>query len=183
MEWFLEHLLPARTREEVVGDLREEYIEAMLPRRGRLRANLWYAGHALSLVPGALSESRKMGKLLIFTSGFTMIWLLWLARMELSLRHGGYQTRMALDICFAISCLGAGYLRILARPRTRSETALRANGLLMAVFGALTFLQNAHATHFEGYLFVISLSLMAEGILMLLVLGRSRENRPGHPAR
>jgi hypothetical protein len=34
----------------IVGDLVEEYREVILPRRGRVRASLWFAGQLASLV-------------------------------------------------------------------------------------------------------------------------------------
>ena len=41
-EAVLRALLPPRNRETVSGDLLEEYVEAILPSRGVLRAKLWY---------------------------------------------------------------------------------------------------------------------------------------------
>ena len=92
IERLLEWLLPAHAREEVVGDLREEYIEAIGPLYGRLRANAWYTRHVLSFIPAALRESRILGKVLIFFSGFIMVCMFWLASMEVTLRHPGYGT-------------------------------------------------------------------------------------------
>lgn len=178
MESLLERMLPAQTREEIVGDLREEYIESVLPRRGRFRANVWYARHVLSFAPKALRESKAMGRVLIFVSGYTMVCMLWLASMEAALRHSGYGTRMALDLCFALLCLATGYLRMLSSPRIRSEMCLRGGGLLMILFGANAFFGNARAAHFEGFVFLISLLLMVQGVLMQLALGRSGENHP-----
>ncbi|HTW62934.1 MAG TPA: permease prefix domain 2-containing transporter [Terracidiphilus sp.] len=183
MESLLERLLPAHTGEQIVGDLREEYIESMLPRRGRLRANLWYARHALSFLPCAFRQSRAMGMLLICTSIFTMICMGWLAFMEVVLRHPGYESRMALELAFAVSCLAAMLARRLTPPRIVSGKYLRAGGLLMILFGALAFLENVRAVHFEGYIFVISLSLMAQGILTLLTLGGSGESASGQSAK
>lgn len=128
-------------------------------------------------------ESRIMGKLLIFVSGFTMICMFWLASMEMELRHPGYGTRMAIDMCFALSCLTAAIFRMLPSPRTRSELCLRGAGLLMILFGALTFHENAHAAHFEGFVFVISIVLVVQGLLMLMTLGRRGSEGEMHSAR
>jgi hypothetical protein len=38
--------------------------------------------------------------------------------------------------------------------------------------GVYSFLRNAHATHFEGFVFIISIVLVVQGGLMLLTLGR-----------
>jgi hypothetical protein len=51
-EALLRLCLPPRDRDTVTGDLLEEYRESVLPMRGRLRAQLWYLRHAISLVPG-----------------------------------------------------------------------------------------------------------------------------------
>jgi hypothetical protein len=53
-ETLLRILLPSRDRDSVTGDLLEEYREVVLPARGRLRAQLWYLRHALSLIDGAV---------------------------------------------------------------------------------------------------------------------------------
>ena len=183
MEGLLERLLPAHAREEVVGDLREEYIEAIAPRHGRLRANAWYTRHVLSFIPAALRESKMLGKVLIFFSGFTAVCMFWLALMEMTLRRPGYATRTALEVSFALSCLVAAYLRMLTLPRTRSEACLRGAGLLTILFGAHAFFDNARRAHFEGFVFVISLLLIAEGALMVLTLGRRGENNSRVPAK
>lgn len=182
VESLLELWLPTRARDEVVGDLREEYVESILPRHGRLRADLWYARHVLSFLPSALRESRILGKVLIFVSGFTMICMLWLALMEITLRHPGYGTRTALDISFAMSCLATAVLRMLPSPRTMSERCLQGGGFIMILFGAQTFVANARKDHFEGFVFVISLLLMVQGLLMAITLGRRGTNNSGQPA-
>jgi hypothetical protein len=51
-EWLLRAMLEPRDRDTISGDLLEEYREVIVPRRGRLRANLWYVRQALSLVNG-----------------------------------------------------------------------------------------------------------------------------------
>lgn len=139
-EWLLEHLLPEDAREGIVGDLREEYVESLLPCYGRVVAALWYLRHVLSFVPSALRESRTMGKVLIFISGFTMTCMFWLASMEMALRHPGYGTRWhwtfvslsrALRLLFCAcslrhepgvkyACVGRGYSRFFSE-RTRSS--------------------------------------------------------------
>lgn len=43
-------MLKRRDRDTVTGDLLEEYREAVLPAKGRFRAQLWYLRQALSLV-------------------------------------------------------------------------------------------------------------------------------------
>jgi len=179
MESLLERMLAAQKREEIVGDFREEYIESILPQRGQLRADLWYARHALSFLPRAMRDSRTMGKLLIFISGFTMICMFWLAAMEMKLRHPGFGSRMALDICIALLCLVTAVSRILPSPQNPKETWVRGMWFLVMLFGAMTFYNNARAPHFEGFVFVISLLLIAQGMLTVLTLdGRKSLGQP-----
>jgi hypothetical protein len=40
-------------------------------------------------------------------------------------------------------------------------------------FGGSSFLRNAHSAHFEGFVFVISLVLVLQGLLMLVTMGRT----------
>lgn len=183
-ESFLERLLPAHVREEIVGDLREEYVESKLPRCGRLRANLWYVRHVLSFLSGALRGSETMGMSLIGSSVLTAIFMLWLARMELVLRHSLYANRIVLDFTYALICLSTVVVQ--SWPRTFAffkEIFLRGVGSLLILNGAVIFLRNARAAHFEGFVFLISLLLVAQGGLMLLTLGRSGENKPPQPAK
>ena len=95
-EVLLERLLCGDARDTVVGDLHEEYVEAMAPQRGRLRANLWYIRQVMSFVPWFLKELKPMGKILVGSSLFTMACAFWLAFMEMVLRHAGYGTRIGL---------------------------------------------------------------------------------------
>jgi hypothetical protein len=48
---------------------------------------------------------------------------------------------------------------------------LWAGAAVLIGFGGEAFLHNARAAHFEGFVFVISLTLMLQGVLMLLTLG------------
>lgn len=45
-------VLPTRDHESVAGDLLEEYREEVLPKQGRVRAQLWYLRQVLLLVDG-----------------------------------------------------------------------------------------------------------------------------------
>src|SRR5687768_15686462 len=49
-EQFLRLLLKHRDRETIIGDLREEYHEAVVPTRGRFGARLWYVRQVMSFV-------------------------------------------------------------------------------------------------------------------------------------
>ncbi len=179
-ENLLEHLLPAHAREDIVGDLREEYVEAMLPRYGHFGADLRYVRHVLSFLPAAVRDSRAMGVILIGASIITTICMVWLAAIEIALRHPLYAHRAALDVVLALVCLATICIRLLHPPRTLGERSLQGIGFLLILFGALAFFQNASSAHFEGFVFVISLLLVLQGGLMLLGLGRgARQNRSG----
>ena len=53
--------LPAELAEAVTGDLEEEYRGRVLPRRGRVRADLWFWGQVVRLRAGALRRvSRRL---------------------------------------------------------------------------------------------------------------------------
>jgi hypothetical protein len=45
-QWVLSAVLPAGTRDSVLGDLLEEYRESQLPSRGSLRSDWWYVRQA-----------------------------------------------------------------------------------------------------------------------------------------
>ena len=51
-------LLPQPHREFVSGDLEEEYLDAVLPERGRLRADLWFVGQAVRSVASFAHRGR-----------------------------------------------------------------------------------------------------------------------------
>ncbi len=51
-EALLRRQLAPRDRDTIAGDLLEHYREVILPRRGRVRARLWYVRQVLSLVNG-----------------------------------------------------------------------------------------------------------------------------------
>ena len=66
-----------------------EYAESMLPRLGRLQADIWYLRQTLSFLPRHTARGRIMGRILLFVSLFTLIRGCWLAVMEMVLRHPG----------------------------------------------------------------------------------------------
>jgi hypothetical protein len=55
----------------------------------------------------------------------------------------------------------------------RGERWLWAGAAVLIVYGAQAFFRNARAMHFEGFVFIISLLLMLQGVLMLTTLGRA----------
>ena len=170
-ERFLERLLPARARQVVVGDLREEYLESMLPRRGRLRADLWFIRQVASFVPQFSREVSPMGKILLWFSWFTLVCTCWLALMEMLLRHPGFELRALLAIGIAAICMATIVVRML-HMGMRTERWLWLGAALLIGVGGEAFLHNATADHFEGFAVVISVVLLLQGTLMLITLCR-----------
>jgi hypothetical protein len=186
-EVLLERLLPDHARETVVGDLREEFIESTSPQRGRLRANLWYLRHVASFVPWFAREGSSMEKLLLIVSTCALVCGGWLAVMETLLKHPGYLARIATALAIVFICAATIMVRML-HAGLHSERWLWLGAAALIWIGGFAFLRNAHSAHFEGFVFVISLILVLQGILMLATLGRGHSSRgrpldPMAPAR
>jgi len=175
-EYLLERMLPARDHETVTGDLHEEYAEFLVPHRGRLRANFWYMRQVSSIAVRCIQEGGAMTKLLSLTSVITLLCGCWLALMECLLRHPGFVSRAAVALLIAAAGLATLLVRLL-HAGIRSERRLWAAAAALIALGAYSFLRNAHAAHFEGFVFIISIVLVVQGVLMLATLGRN--NDPG----
>lgn len=113
-----------------------------------------------------------MGKLLIFNSLVTLICGCWLALMEILLRHTGFASRAAIALLIAATCVAALLARMLHLD-VRHERWFWPAALALIWFGGSSFLRNARAAHFEGFVFVISLILVLQGSLMLATMGRT----------
>jgi hypothetical protein len=176
-ELLLERVLPARDREAVTGDLREEYAEFVRPQLGRLRAGLWYFRQMSSFATRSFGEGGTMGKALLFSSVLTASCGCWLALMEVLLRHPGFVSRAAVASVIAAAGLATLLVRVL-HLGVRIERWLWAAAAALIGLGVVSFLRNARATHFEGFVFIISIILVLQGLLMLGTLGRSGDR--GH---
>jgi hypothetical protein len=182
-EGILERVLRERDRETVVGDLREEYAEAVLPKRGRVGANLWYLRQVLSLLPRSLGEGDPVRKMLLPLSMFTFACACWLGAMEMTLRHPGYGMRVGVAALIALISIATVVVRMAdigmgvgAGAGFRGERWLRAGAVVLIGIGGQAFLRNARAAHFEGFVLVISVALTMQGLLML-VSGIGRKQR------
>jgi hypothetical protein len=173
MEFLLKRLLPARDRETVTGDLHEDYAEFAVPQLGRLRANLWYLRQVFSIARRRIGEGGTMSKLLSLTSAVTLLCGCWLALMECLLRHPGFAARAAVALLIAAAGLATLLVRLL-HLGVRSERWLWAAAAALIGLGVFSFLRNARAVHFEGFVFVIAIVLVLQGLLMLATLGRQR---------
>jgi hypothetical protein len=174
MEFLLKRLLPARDRETVTGDLHEDYAEFAVPQFGRLRANLWYLRQVFSIARRCIGEGGTMTKLLSLTSAITLLCGCWLALMECLLRHPGFAARTAVALLIAAAGLATLLVRLL-HLGVRSERWLWAAAAALIGLGVFSFLRNERAVHFEGFVFVISIVLVLQGLLMLVTLGRQRQ--------
>jgi hypothetical protein len=172
----LERLLAARDRETIVGDLREEYAESILPNHGRLRADLWYLRQVLSFLPRFISERGRTGEILLCVSIVTLACACWLAAMEILLRHPGYVMRAGVAIGIALISLAVIVVRML-HLGVRGERWLWAGAVALVGIGGQAFVRNARAEHFEGFVLLVSLILVLQGTLMLIFLGRSTDRR------
>ena len=170
-EALLERLLPEGTRETIVGDLREEFVEGIEPRRGRLRAQWWYVRQVAGFIPWFAREGGGMGKVLMALSAVVLACACWLAVMETILRHEGYAGRIAEALGIA-AISAATILAKMLHAGLVVERWLWLGAGTLIVLGATAFLHNERAAHFEGFVMVISLLLLTQGELMLATMGR-----------
>jgi hypothetical protein len=112
-----------------------------------------------------------MGKLLILVSLFTIACAAWLVLMEEILRHPGYAGRVAVALAIGAICVATVAARLL-HASFRSERWLWAGAAALIGFGAQAFWRITYAAHFEGFVFIISLLLLLQGVLMFSELGR-----------
>jgi hypothetical protein len=168
----LERILTDADGQAVTGDLREEYTEAILPRMGRLRADLWYLRQLLSLAPRGVSQQSGIRGGLFLASVLTFGCGCWLAVMEWLLRHPGYLLRSAADTSIALVPL-ATILVLFLNLGIRAERWLWAGALALSAVAARGLVHDMRSTHFEGFVLVISLALALQSVLMLLSLGRA----------
>jgi hypothetical protein len=171
-ESLLERLIHIRERDSIVGDLREEFIESVLPSRGPIRARIWYVRQLVSFAPWFIEEGLPMRKVLLLVSMSTLACGCWLAFMEMLLRHPGSAERIGVALTIALICAATILVRML-HVGFRGERWLWAGAAALIVYGAQAFFRNAQSMHFEGFVFIISLLLVLQGVLMLTTLGRA----------
>ena len=175
LERILVHLLPARDRETISGDLLEEYREHQ-SRSGVLRTNLWYLRQVLSLMPFWDLVGPSLSRLLMGTTVFVVVAGVWLGVMENILKHAGYpqRTLLAATIVFqGVATLLRPWLGRLLMFRVLLVTGATA----LAIFGAAAIRRILAAPHFEGFVLLIGFALAVQGLLTLAVVFRPR--RPG----
>jgi hypothetical protein len=175
-EALLERLLPESARETIAGDLREEFVEGIEPRLGRLRAQWWYVRQVAGFIPWFAREGGSMGKVLVTLSAVVLACACWLAVMETILRHEGYAGRIVEALGIAAICAATILVKML-HAGVIVERWLWVGAATLIALGAQAFISNEQSAHFEGFVMVISLLLVAQGVLMLATMGRRKHGQ------
>jgi len=130
----LVHVLNARDREAISGDLLEEFREARLPRLGVLRADIWYLRQLISLASIQLVGAQPVQRVLVLTCLFAVAAGIWLGTMEHILKHDGYFGRSIIAVCIAIQGL-ATLLYLLVHGRSMFRGLVITGALAIILLG------------------------------------------------
>jgi len=112
-----------------------------------------------------------MAKFLLFNSTLSLLCGCWLAFMELFLRHPGYWARFSVAISISVIALST-ILVLTLRLGIGVERWLLIGAIVLISIGGYSFLHNLSAAHFEGFVLLISLVLVIQGLMMLTLMGR-----------
>ncbi len=128
-----------------------------------------------------------MEKILLPFSVLSLACACWLAVMETLLKHPGYMARIVTALAIFFICAATILARML-HAGLRCERWLWLGAAALIWIGGYAFFRNAQSAHFEGFVFVISLILLLQGLMMLATLGWTRGSRarpldPMTPAR
>jgi hypothetical protein len=107
-----------------------------------------------------------MKKTLLPLSMFTFACACWLGVMEMTLRHPGYGARVGVAALIALIGMATILVRM-ADLGARGERWLWVGAVVLIGIGGQAFVRNARAAHFEGFVLVISVALVTQGLLML----------------
>ncbi len=118
-----------------------------------------------------------MKSALLAVSFFTSASACWLGMMEMVLRHPGYGMRIGVAALIALISM-ATVLVQMANLGVWGARWLWVGAVVLIGIGGQAFLRNARAAHFEGFVLVISVALVMQGLLMLASgMGRSARAR------
>jgi hypothetical protein len=173
--WLLERMLicflPVRDRETISGDLFEEYWQDQVPRVGSLRANIWYARQVISFLSirsfGGLPEKAGLTCTSLLTAGIGC----WLMAMEQVLRHSGYAERTAIATCIMLQGIST-LLVLMFGVGSICRAVVLLSAVSLALFGAFSIERILQSEHFEGFVLIIGVVLIAQGLMTLVVVPR-----------
>ncbi len=115
-------------------------------------------------------------KALISVSVFTGLATLWLAAMELSMKHSGYVERVWMAAFFTSQSIAT--VIAFATPLSRRLRSLTIPGsAVIAYMGLRVLLSTRHNRDIEGYVLIIGLALLLQALLTVaaLILSETRE--------
>jgi hypothetical protein len=175
MQSLLTHILKARDRESIPGDLLEEYQEERLPRLGRARADLWYIRQILSLAFFQAFKGGPMKRSLICLCFLTLAASVCFGVMEIFLRQKTvlYHPGSDVRIIWAIMLATASIITILylVLPGYRLLRILLSLGAVaMLSFGISAILVVIRSIHFEVYFLLYGVALILQLTLAILAL-------------
>lgn len=160
MEGLLQILVPARDRETVVGDLREEFNQ-----RAGSQPKLWYMRQVVSFVPRRVRMMLVRPSALSLICAFTGLCACWLGAMNIRFGHPVSQLLIACLI-LAQSLLTLGALQFRQSAVLRYVAMLGCVPLLWLASRALEgIFTGAH--NMEGYILLIALALVVQAVLTL----------------
>ena len=166
--------LPPSRREDIPGDLREEFHARSLQ---GVSANFWYIRQVAGLLGRQFYSGGKMRTLLLTVCAFTLLACCWLTAMENILRHPGYASRMMMDGLLGAASLVVGLIVLLLADTGWRWLALAA-ALGAGTVGVSAIVRNARAAHFEGFVLIIGSALFLQAALAIGVLAfRPRSER------
>jgi predicted DNA repair protein MutK len=170
---WLEHtlllFLNVRNRETISGDLLEEYREEQLPRLGSIRANFWYLRQVISIGSIQILGGPLLKQVLILMSLFVLAAGAWLGVMENILKHDGYEGRSIIAVCIAMQGL-ATLLCVLLNGGAAVRKLVMTGAAAILLLGGSAIVKILRAQHFEGFVLVIGLALILQGVLTLATL-------------
>ncbi len=168
--------LNPRDHETIFGDLLEEYREEQLPHMGSIRANYWYLRQTMSFASIRILGGPLLKPILILMCLFAVAAGIWLGAMENILKHDGYAGRSVIDACIAIQGV-ATLLFILLNGRPLFRAIVMAGAVAIVFLGGFAILRILRAQHFEGYILLIGLALILQGVLTLATLLWTRHSQ------
>jgi predicted DNA repair protein MutK len=164
--------LNARDRETISGDLSEEYREEQLPRLGSIRANYWYLRQIINIASIQILGGPLLKQVLILLSLFVLAAGAWLGVVENILKHDGYEGRSVIAVCMAIQGL-ATLLCVLLNGGVAVRNLVMMGAAAILLLGGSAIVKILRARHFEGFVLVIGLALILQGVLTLATLLRT----------